>query len=170
VDQIFERNFSAQGDALLASYDPYRDNSESSHELSVFVSLLEAGVISVVGCGIDSIRCLAPTRGNCPTAWQRYERASKTGSIVIISRKSMQAPGEIMADVFNEYIDGKTAFVTSPNKVIFYSQAEPYANRRESIVADFEQKRRRREAKFERFVSIITGDDPKQAIYSGLGI
>jgi len=38
------------------------------------------------------------------------------------------------------------------------------------LIADFEQKRRKREANFERLVSIIAGDDPEQAIYSGLGI
>jgi hypothetical protein len=151
-------------------YDPYRDNSESSHELSVFVSLVESGVISITGCGIDNIKCLAPTRGNMPTAWQRYERASKTGSIVFIARKLMQAPSEIMREVFSEYLGGKTEFVSSPNKVIFYSQAKSYADRRERIVADFEQKRCKREANFERFVSIITGDEPEQAIYSSLGI
>ena len=170
VDQIFEKNFAAQGEGIFASYDPYRDNSESSHELSVFVSLVEAGVICVAGSGIDNIKCLAPTRGNSPTAWQRYQQASKTGSTVIISRKSAQAPTAIMTDVFNEYIEGKTGFISSPNKVIFYSQAEPYVDRRERIVVDFEQKRRKREANFERFVSIITGDDPEQAVYSSLGI
>jgi ATP-dependent DNA helicase RecQ len=170
VDQIFDKQFAPQGSALFASYDPYRDNSEYSHELSVFVALKESGVITLAGCGIDNIKCLAATRGSCPTAWQRYEHASKTGSVTMVSRNAMQAPAEIMTSIFDEYIEGQTTFVTSPNKVIFYSHAEPYADRRDKINADFEQKRRKREANFEHFVSIITGDDPGQGIYSSLGI
>jgi ATP-dependent DNA helicase RecQ len=170
VDQTFDTNFAPQGKVPIASYDPYKDNSEQSPELSVFVALVEAGVINVVGRGIDNIKCLAPTRGKCPTEWQRYERSSKTGSVVMISRKALQPPGEIMTEVFNEFIDGKIKFTNAPNKVIFYSHAKPYASRRESIIADFEQKRRKREANFERFVSIIKSDDPEQAIFSSLDI
>jgi ATP-dependent DNA helicase RecQ len=170
VDQIFEQRFAPQSRVDVASYDPYRDNSEQSPELSVFVALVEAGVINLVGCGIDNVKCLAPTRGQCPTAWQRYEQSSKTGSAVIVSRKTMQSPAQVMKDIFNEFIDGKIKFATAPNKVIFYSHANPYASRRESIIADFEKKRRKRETNFERFVSIIRSDDPEQAVYSSLGI
>jgi ATP-dependent DNA helicase RecQ len=68
VDEIFEKNFGPQTTVNVSSYDPYRDNSEESYELAVFVALVEAGVINIVGCGIDNIKSLSPTRGHCPTA------------------------------------------------------------------------------------------------------
>src|SRR5262249_15979824 len=131
---------------------------------------MEAGVINLVGCGIDNIKCLAPTRGSCPSAVRRYEQVSRIGSAVLIARKTGQPASAIMTELFTEFLDGKLAFANAPNKVIFYTHASQYADHRDDIIADLDHTRHKREANFERLIEIIVSDDPEGGIYSSLNI
>jgi hypothetical protein len=158
------------GSAPFSSYDPFRDNSEYAHELAVFVALVEAGVIEVVGSGIDNIRCLAPARGEYPSVWHQYQQLSRTGSVAFLSRNLLKSPVEVLESVFNEWSDGKVTFVNAPNKVMFYCQSEKYESLRDSILLEFDEKLRKREVSFERFASIIESSNPEEAVYSNLGI
>jgi ATP-dependent DNA helicase RecQ len=169
LDDIYEENFAPSGSVPFVSYDPYRDTSENSRELSVFVALLEAGVLQIRGKGVSNIKCFAAA-GPSTGALRQYLASSKTGSVSMIAAKTQQDPSTIMHELYQGVLDGTISISSAPTKVVFYTHSKPYEECREAIAADFGIKRERREARFEELVKVINSSNPETGIYSYLGI
>jgi ATP-dependent DNA helicase RecQ len=169
LDNIYEANFAASGTVRFKTYDPYRDTSEESSELSAFVALVEAGVLGVRGKGVSNIKCFAAA-GSGAEVLNRYKSSSKTGSVAMIAEKTQQDPWTIMHELYDSVVDGTISVSSAPTKVVFYVHSKPYEDCREAINADFETKRGRRQARFEELVGVINASDPEIGIYNYLGI
>jgi ATP-dependent DNA helicase RecQ len=170
VAEVYEQHFAPQGSGDFASYDPFRDNSEYSHELAVFVALLDAGVIQRAGAGVDNLRCFAPAPGVHSPAWGRYGQSSRTGSVVMSARKTAQSPMKVVDDLWSDFVDGRLKLANAPNKVIFYRHGANFEEQRDRITGVFEERRAKRQANFEKFVSIIESNDPEGGVYEALSI
>lgn len=169
LDDIYDRNFAPSGSVSLTSFDPYRDTSEESSELSVFVALLESGVLQIRAKGVSHMKCFTPV-GPGSAAFQQYQNASRTGSVPMIAAKTKQDPTTIMQNIYQGVVDGTIRVSSAPTKVLFYTHAKPYEQCRDAIVADFDAKRERREGRFEELVSTISSTDPEAGIYKYLRI
>lgn len=169
LDEIYEENFAPSGSVPFISYDPYRDTSDHSRELSSFVALLEAGVLQLRGKGVSNIKCFNTT-GPSTDAFLRYQSSSRTGSVSMIAARTQQDPSTIMQELYKGVVDGTISISSAPNKVVFYTHAKSYQECREAIVADFDIKRQRREARFEQLVDVISSSSPELGIYQYLDI
>jgi ATP-dependent DNA helicase RecQ len=169
LDSIYESNFAPSGSIPFISYDPYRDTSEDNSELSVFVALVEAGVLQIRGKGISHIKCLAAA-GSTTGAFQQYQTSSRVGSVAMIATKTQQDPSTIMKELYRGIVDGTISVSSAPSKVLFYTHSKPYEQCRYAIVEDFDAKRERREAGFEELVEVISSSNPESGICNYLGI
>jgi ATP-dependent DNA helicase RecQ len=169
LDKIYENNFAPSSPIPLANYDPYRDNSENSPELSVFVALLEAGVLQVRSKGVSNIKSFTPT-GKRIAQFRTYLNVSRIGALSKIATVMKQDPSIIVEDLYRGIVDGTLLISAAPKKVLFYTHAKSYQASRDPIVQDFATKRERREDGFEELVSVIQSSDPEAGIYRYLKI
>jgi hypothetical protein len=149
-----------------STFDPYRDRSEDANELRVFVALVDAGVLEVIGKGPDSIRCF-----DCASpdeTWARYTSAARTGSVELIARRLQLPASAVIRDLFDGSVAGLYELTAAPRKALFYRHVVPVESKRKLILGDFERIRAARLAKLDGFVNVITGPNPEARIYDVL--